>query len=78
MKVAVSIPDEIFEKADRLARDLKKSRSELYANALTEYLSVRDADSVREKLDAIYAGDRGELDPSFARAQSEVLDDEAW
>lgn len=78
MKVAVSIPDEVFKKADRLARDLKKSRSELYTNALTEYLNVRDADSVREKLDAIYAVEQGELDPSFVRAQSEVLDDEAW
>lgn len=78
MKVAVSIPDSVFERADRLARELQTSRSELYAAALTEYLGVRDADAVREKLDAVYAADPGSVDPAFARAQSEVLDDETW
>jgi metal-responsive CopG/Arc/MetJ family transcriptional regulator len=78
MKVAVSIPDDVFEKADRLAREMKKSRSELYATALNEYLCVRDAEAVREKLDAVYSQDPGRVDPSFARAQSEVLDDETW
>jgi metal-responsive CopG/Arc/MetJ family transcriptional regulator len=78
MKVAVSIPDDVFEKADRLAREMKKSRSELYATALNEYLCVRDAEAVREKLDAVYSQDPSCVDPSFARAQSEVLDDETW
>lgn len=78
MKVAVSIPDEVFTKADRLARDLKKSRSELYADALAEYLGTRGADAVREQLDAIYNTEPGTLDPSLARAQSDVLDDETW
>ena len=33
MKTAISLPDEIFEEAERLARWLKKSRSELYREA---------------------------------------------
>jgi len=36
MKTAVSIPDNVFKKAERLARRMKKSRSELFSNALTE------------------------------------------
>ena len=39
MKTAVSIPDDIFEKAEDLARRMKKSRSKLFSNALEEYVS---------------------------------------
>jgi metal-responsive CopG/Arc/MetJ family transcriptional regulator len=34
MKVAVSIPDKIFEEAEQLVKKSKLSRSELYARAL--------------------------------------------
>ena len=37
MKTAVSIPDDVFEQADRLAGELRVSRSELYATALRSY-----------------------------------------
>jgi metal-responsive CopG/Arc/MetJ family transcriptional regulator len=39
MRVVVSIPDEVFKNAERLARRMKLSRSELYCLALSEYLS---------------------------------------
>lgn len=78
MKVAVSIPDKVFEAADQLAHDLKISRSELYADALAEYLGTRGADSVRERLDAVYAVESSKLDPALYAAQYKSLDDEAW
>ena len=36
MKTAVSLPDEVFDEAEHLAKRLKISRSELYAKALAE------------------------------------------
>jgi hypothetical protein len=36
MKTAVSIPDEVFEGAERLARHTKRSRSRLFSDALKE------------------------------------------
>ena len=39
MKTAVSIPDEIFEKVERLAEREKRTRSELYSAALREYVA---------------------------------------
>lgn len=78
MKVAVSIPNEVFKAADELAKGLKKSRSELYADALAEYLDTHGADSVREKLDALYSVESSEVDRTLERVQFEVLDDEAW
>lgn len=78
MKVAVSIPDAVFKSADELAKRLKVSRSELYAGALEAYLATRGADAIREQLDAVYAVERGNVDPALAAAQLQVLDDEAW
>lgn len=46
MKTAVSIPDEIFARADRLADARGVSRSRLYAEALREYVARHDADSL--------------------------------
>ena len=42
MKTAVSIPDDLFHRADQLAARLGKSRSEMYREALAEYISLRD------------------------------------
>ena len=78
MKVAVSIPDPVFDEADRLARDLKVSRSQLYADALAAFMSERGAAAVREKLDAVYGVETVPLDPALVRAQSRSLADEAW
>ena len=39
MKTAVSIPDEVFESAERLARRTKKSRSRLFSDAVREYVA---------------------------------------
>ena len=39
MKTAVSVPDDVFERADRLARRSGLSRSEVYSRALREYVA---------------------------------------
>ncbi len=60
MKTAISVPDEIFERAERLARQMKKSRSRMYSEALAEYLARHDADAVTAALNRVYA----EIDPT--------------
>jgi metal-responsive CopG/Arc/MetJ family transcriptional regulator len=50
MKTAISVPDDLFEQAERLARRLKKSRSQLYAEALAEYLARNAPDEVTEAM----------------------------
>ena len=48
MKTAVSIPDEVFEGAERLARRTRRSRSRLYGDALREYLARHTPEEVTE------------------------------
>jgi antitoxin MazE6 len=54
MKTAVSVPDEVFAKAERLARRMKKSRSELFSNALAEYIDRHAPDHVTETMNPFH------------------------
>jgi len=78
MKIAISLPDEIFEAGEHLAKQLGLSRSQLYADALSAYLSERGAVAVTAKLNAVYAQESSKLDPAFAQSQLSRLVDEAW
>lgn len=53
MKTAVSVPDQIYERAEHLAKRLKKSRSQLYSEALHEYLARHQPDSITEAYDSV-------------------------
>lgn len=80
MKTAVSVPDPLFEAADRLARELGKSRSQLYAEALREYLDKHQGQSITERLNEIYDAEPelAKLDPVLDALQLEVLRREKW
>lgn len=77
MKVAVSIPDPVFEAAEELAARRKCSRSYLYAQALERLLFEADGDDVTARLDAVYADESSELDEALREAQAKALD-EPW
>jgi metal-responsive CopG/Arc/MetJ family transcriptional regulator len=53
MKIAVSIPDRLFERADALAQRLGKSRSQVYREALADYVARREPASVTRTLDEL-------------------------
>jgi predicted transcriptional regulator len=53
MKTAISIPDDLFRRADELAGQLGKSRSELYREALADYVARRDPKAVTSALNEI-------------------------
>ena len=67
MKTAISIPDDVFEDAERLARELKQSRSALYSRAVREYVARHSPDSVTATLNALLA-EGIEPDSEFAGA----------
>ena len=54
MRTAISIPDSIYEDAERLARRLAKSRSQLYTDAVSEYLLRHRPENVTERLNEVY------------------------
>ena len=54
MKTAVYLPDTLFDRADKLAKNLKVSRSQLFQDALEQYLINFEAKKITKKLDQIY------------------------
>ena len=52
MKTAISLPDDVFERASRRAKDLGLSRSEFFARAANRYLEELDAGLVTKQIDA--------------------------
>ena len=53
MKTAISVPDDVFEEADRLAQRLGKSRSQLYTEAMIEFLSRHDPHTITKRLNEV-------------------------
>jgi len=78
MKTAISIPDPIFREAERLARRLKKSRSQLYAEAMTHHLRRHDADAVTDTLNRVCAESGERADPFGAVAARSLLSNVEW
>lgn len=78
MKVAISLPDPLFSAAEEMAEQLQVSRSQLYAQALSEYLDKRREAVITQRLNAVYGVAQEGLDPALTKAQLKVLGDEAW
>jgi len=78
MKIALSIPDELFESAETLSRRLGVTRSRLYATALADYLAKHRGRKTTERLDAVYAAEQGRVDPGVRRAQRRSLEPDTW
>jgi predicted transcriptional regulator len=79
MKTAISLPDDLFAAADRLARRFGLSRSQLYQKALADFLARHDDDDLTARLDAALenAGAVG-VDPVLAAIQRAGLAQEDW
>ena len=78
MKVAISLPDPVFQAAEHLAKRLKKPRSRLYAEAIAEYVGTHGSTAVTERLNAVYGVEASAVDPALGRAQSKSVSHEAW
>ena len=80
MKTAVSIPDEIFEQADRRAKKLGISRSELVTRALREFLEDQRGQEIQASYDRAFGPGAGDDDAAEIRraAAREALADVEW
>ncbi len=76
MKVAISVPDPLFEAAERISKHLRIPRSQLYARALQAYVKGHRTIGIRESLEAVYSQESSELDPMLVDLQAEALREE--
>jgi metal-responsive CopG/Arc/MetJ family transcriptional regulator len=78
MKTAVSIPDELFDKADRLARRAHKSRSEVFSTAIREYVARHTPDEVTESMDRVCEQVGDQRDAFISEAARQSLERSEW
>jgi len=78
MKTAVSIPDEVFQGAERIARRTRRSRSDIYAEALREYVARHDPDLVTEAMNRVCEDVGGGGDEFLASASRRILERSKW
>jgi predicted transcriptional regulator len=70
MKTAISIPDDVFADAERLASRLQISRSKMYARALAEFVARHDDDRVTALMDQAVR-EAGSEDATFLQAAAQ-------
>lgn len=78
MKTAVSIPDETYRKAEKVARRLRLSRSQLYARALQSFVEPLLKEEIVKALDRIYADKSSGIDPALLKMQLLSISKDDW
>lgn len=79
MKTAISLPDELFNAAERVAKALGLSRSELYQRAIAKFIQSQSDEAITENLDRIYhEQEECLLDPVLDRLQRASIAREDW
>jgi hypothetical protein len=78
MKTAVSVPDDVFEEAERLAAELRTSRSQLYSRALREYVARHAPDRLTDAMNRVVDEVGSEVDEFSRRAARLVLERVEW
>lgn len=75
---AISIPDPIFESAERLAERMRKSRSQVYSEAVAEYVARHDPHTATERINAVCDDVDTRADPFLTEAAQRVLAANSW
>lgn len=78
MKTAVFIPDDVFERAKRFAKQAGWSRSEVFSAAMREYLARHAPDEVTDAMNRVCANQEEESDSFGGAAVRRVLERTKW
>jgi predicted transcriptional regulator len=78
MKTAISIPDEVFTRAEKLAKRTKKSRSRLYSDAVREYVDRHSANAITEAVNRVVDKLGSDADPFLTAAARRTFERNEW
>jgi metal-responsive CopG/Arc/MetJ family transcriptional regulator len=78
MKTAISIPDQVFEQAERLARRTKRSRSQFFSDAVREYIARHSGDEITDAMNRVVDSVGTDADPFVAAASRRTLEQVEW
>ena len=78
MKTAISIPDKLFQSADQYARSHGVSRSNLYAQAVAQFLETHSTEHITKQLNMVYSSQSAEINSTISALQFGSLEKEEW
>jgi antitoxin MazE6 len=78
MKTAISVPDRVFHRAEQYARRANKSRSQVYSEAVAEYLARHVPDAITETMNEVCTEIGDQRDDFAVAASRRVLQREKW
>ena len=78
MKVAVSIPDPLFEEAERVSQRLRIPRSQLYSRALQAFVRQHSGEELTARVNAALERIGTPQEPGWENPGLEVLRRETW
>ena len=78
MKTAISVPDDVFELSERLAKKLKVSRSRIFAMGVKKLAEEHDDDEVTARLNEFYSKEKAEIDPVVMKMAALSLPNDEW
>jgi len=78
MKTAISVPTEVFELSERLAKKLKISRSAVFAMAVKKLGEEFDESDLTARINAVCEEVDTSLEPAIRAYQSRVIGRSKW
>ncbi len=78
MKTAISVPNDVFELSERLAKKLKVSRSKIFAMGVKKLGEEYDEDDIIARINAVCEEVDTSLDPFWKDMQSRTLSKDKW
>jgi hypothetical protein len=78
MKTAISVPNDVFELSERLAKKLKVSRSKIFAMGVKKLAEEHDEDDIIARINAVCDEIDTSLDPAIKAYQSRMIKREEW
>ncbi len=78
MKTAISVPNDVFELSERLAKKLKVSRSKIFAMGVKKLGEEYDEDDITARINAVCKEVDTSLDPFWKEMQSRALPKDKW
>ena len=78
MKTEISVPNPVFEAAQRVAKELGMSLSEFYTAAVAAYVATYQNGDVTKRLDEVYAKEKSTMEPELVAIQVASIGEQEW
>ena len=78
MKTAISVPNDVFELSEKLAKKLKVSRSQIFAMGVRKLGEEYDDEDIIARINEVCKEVDTSLDPAIKKYQNRIIKREKW